>query len=233
MKSLKRQRKAFTLVEVMIVVAISALVTVSILGTFGFVMRAQATAANQAMVRLRSDNVVDQLLQDIQNTSRGRYNATPSYRLSYFGTGAAANSWRVTLLDTVMGSRISWSYASDTGLFTRRVETYSNSATPTVSSKTYDQRFADFRIEETLRSDFEVVTPTGTVDNQTITGLRLWGRAFLTLNPYHTTFQEVDGNGDGDYRNDQVGAQIFGRVFRGDDPRWQYIFNVSGTFRNT
>jgi type II secretory pathway pseudopilin PulG len=230
---MSRKPRAFTLVEVVMVVALSAMVTIPILVTMDFVMRAQATAANQAMVRLRSDNVLDQLIQDIQNTSRGRYNATPLNRLAYFGTGAAANSWRVTLLDTVVGARILWTFDAATGRFSRRFEQYTDSATPLITNQTFDQRFADFRIQETIRSDFEVVTATGTVDNETITGLRLWGRAFLTLKPKHTTFQEVDANNDGDYRNDQVGTQLFGRVFRGDDPRWQYIFNVSGTFRNT
>jgi len=232
-RSMQLRKKGFTLVEAMTVVAISSLVTIPILLTFGFVMRAQVTASNQMQTRIQANAVMDQLLADIQNTSRGRYNATPQNRLTFFGTGPAANSWRVILLDTVTGQRITWEYASDSGLFTRTTELYSNSATPLVDEKVYRQRFADFRIAETTRADFEQTTATGTVVNQTITGLRLWGRAMLSLDPDHTTFQEVDGNDDGDYTGDLVGVEMFNRTDEGDDPKWQYIFNVAGTFRNT
>lgn len=221
-----RRRVAFTLVEIFVALAILVSVAIPMFATFLFVLRGHATATNQSVIRTSTDKVVNQLTTDIRNTSRGRYNEIVEDRLKTTGTG-----YELTLLDSVQGQRIVWVYTNATGRFQRTTTRFNGTATPTVSMNEYDTIFTDLRMTETLRSDNP--TEVGGAATGTITGIRLWGRTMLTLAPYHTTFKEVDGNGDGAYRHDEVGAALFDLDDEGDDPRWQYIFNVQPTFRNT
>jgi type II secretory pathway pseudopilin PulG len=226
--------KAFTLTEALVVVGLMSLVTVPVLYTFQFILRTQATAANQSMVRLDTNKAINQLIFDLRNTSRGMYNEIADNKLKVTsGAGTPNLSYQITILDTVTGQRIRWSYDAVSQQLTRRSEDFSTSATPVISETTFRTRFADFRLEETLRDDIPTETAGGGTVDETITGIRISGRSFLSLRPYHTTFREVDANNDGDFRNDKVGAELFGRDDLGDDPRWQYIFNVQMTFRNT
>jgi prepilin-type N-terminal cleavage/methylation domain-containing protein len=228
-KAMRRhlQNKAFSLVEIMVTVSIMAIALLPITATFIFVIRSHATAANQTQIRLKTQMVLEQLSADIRASSKGRYNALAANRVFTDG-----NIVRVTLLDPVDGMKMTWTYTKATGLL-RRDLAHTVGIVTNNYSKTYDARFTDFTLTETLRDDTPWEITQGVEDNETITGIRVTGRAFLTLQPIHTVMREIDGNGDGSYAEDPVGFGLFGRTDEGDDPAWQHVFNVQISFRNT
>ena len=69
--------------------------------------------------------------------------------------------------------------------------------------------------------------------NPSVVAIEIRGRTLHRLSPGNTIWREVDAGDDGDLRNDSVGAELFGRDNDGDLPRWQYIYNVTTTFRNS
>jgi Tfp pilus assembly protein PilV len=220
-------RSAFTLAETMVTVCLMSIVLIPISATFLFVIRSHATAANQTQVRLQVQTVLEQLSADIRASSKGRYNALAANRVV-----SNPSTIKVTLLDPVDGMKMTWTYNRSTGLLTRELA-HTVGITTNNYSETFKARFTDFSMTETLRDDTPWEIAQGVEDSETITGIRVTGRAFLTLNSTHTAMKEVDGNGDGSYADDFVGNGLFGRTNEGDDPGWQHIFNIQVSFRNT
>ncbi|CAN5303691.1 hypothetical protein BH09SUM1_BH09SUM1_11080 [soil metagenome] len=226
MKLHSKRRQAMTLVEMMFVTAISIMVAVPVLSTMTFVMRTHATAEDQSLQRIRTDKVTDQISMDIRNTSRGTYNSVGWAVLS--GTATTDPTMVLSLFDTVLGQRIKWTYTRSTRKLSRETTQYDGAtAVVTISTKDYNVKFQDFTMAEVIQPD-----PAPATTSQ-ITAIRVVGRTFLTMTPYNTTWQEVDGNGDNDLRDDKIGAALFGRTDQNDDPKWQYVFNVETAFRNT
>ena len=224
-----RRRRGFSLAEAVVSVAISSLVAIPILSTVIFVTRTHATASDVSLSRLEADKVIERMKQDIRSTSRSLYN-----RENWPQLALADGNYTMTLLDSMTGQLITWSYDNDTQRLSRRLEQFTDGTPVLVNTDTFPTVFPDFRLEETKT---QVVllenSETGVITSvDYIGGVRILGRVFLRLRPSNTILQEVDGDGDGSLRNDAVGAALFGLSNNGDDPRWQYIVNVRAAFRN-
>lgn len=218
-----RRRRALTFIETMVVVGILGLISVPIFATLMWVTRAWATTQDMSLTRINTDLIINQLEQDIRNSTVTAYNSPQWPRLS--GTASTAPVMSVTLLDMVHGQRILWTYTRATGRLSRRV-TFLSGGAEAVRQTDYTRIFPDFQLAEVLRNEVGWPAPRAT-------GIRITGRVFHSLEPNNTIWNEIDGNGDDTYRNDIVGRDMFGLTFQGDDPKWQHIFNVQVAFRNT
>lgn len=231
-----RRRRGMTLVEMMMTVFVMGLVLAPLTAAFGFVLRTQATAADVTMVRLKTEQVIARLKADIRGASAGAYNT-----IGYPRVKVVAGNTVLTLLEMGMGSQIVWTYSPSTKKLTRQVGIMSGSSLST-TSETFDLEFNDLVLQEVQYKEFlPVEDPTGTgviiedpTSNQNqITAIRVRGRTLHRLKPNLTVWKEIDANKDGKFDDDAVGRDLFGRTYRGDDPRWQYIFNAQVAFRNS
>lgn len=214
----RRRGAGFTLIEIMFVAGIMLLVTIPISTAFIFVLRVYATAADQALSRTYLDKVMNRLIQDIKNNSSTAYDNASWPRLT--GGNSTDAVLRLVLLDSMMGERVTWTYTRSTQRVTRRVDAWDGASMVQRSTRTYSRRIPDLIMSHRI-------DPEGK-----ITGIRVVARIFVTLKPSNTSWKEQDPNNDGSFRNDRVGASLFGLTNVGDDPVWQYIVNVDPSFRN-
>lgn len=228
----KRRRRGMTLVEIIFVSAITLMITVPMTYTLIFVSKTHATAADQSLQRVRTDKIIDQMIMDIRNTSRGTYNSVGWTLLS--GTGSTAPKMTLSLFDTVMGQRVTWTYTRKIvggkvlyGKLSRQTTAYNGSGSPLIRTTNYPLQFADFTMTEIVQPDPPPAITT------LYTAIRVRGRVLLDINVANTTWKEKDGDNNKDFRDDKIGAALFGRVDKNDDPKWQYIINVEPAFRNT
>ena len=228
-------RRGMTVIELAFASAIFITVSIPVLAAMMFVLRTQATASDVTLTRLQAESVVWQIRADIRNSSSGAYNTVGWPRLL---ETESAISW--TLLDTVGGSRIRWTFEKGSNLLHRDVGTVVDDSMANTRT-TYPVVFVDFRAREIQHTEFAaLVGAGGEVDvedessSQTqVTAIGITGRVFHRLGHHLTVWREVDGNGDGSFADDQLGADLFDRENEGDDPRWQYLFNSQIGFRNS
>ncbi|MGF1572601.1 MAG: PilW family protein [Sumerlaeia bacterium] len=136
-------------------------------------------------------------------------------------------------------------------VLSRRVLDLNDPTASPVTTNYINMPYSDLVFREVRLSEFSVAstTPPGAqltlsdgsvVDDETtaptppsVVAIEIRGRTLHRLSPYNTIWNEIDLNGDGDMRNDAVGELLFGRTDEGDDPKWQYIYNVTTTLRNS
>lgn len=275
----KKIRRGFTLIELLISILIAVPLIASLFAAFLYILRIQATVADQSFVRINTDNAIQRLQQDIRNTSSGLYNSGAWQSLNPLQGGAGnenADRMVLQLLDSANGQRITWTFYrtpqdfdtgvktidADTGLevaVTRKaVNVLSRSvldetvpgATPVVTNYINmpysDLVFDEVRLQEYIPTSAApgaqlLLSDGSLVDDENSAGpgvsqvvaIEIKGRTLHRLTTNNTIIKEIDGDNDGDLRNDKVGAALFGRTNEGDDPKWQYIYNVTTTLRNS
>lgn len=110
--SMKRKKKSFTMMELLVSMAIAAPIVATITATLIFAMRAQATYGDQSMIRYSTDAVLQRLAQDIRNTSASSYNSEvwqfPEPALQ--GEELSAPVMTLRLFDSTNGLRITWTF---------------------------------------------------------------------------------------------------------------------------
>lgn len=222
-----RSRRAVSYIEIMVVSGILGLIATPLFATMLWAARALATTQDVARTRIGVEMTINQMEMDIRNAKAEAYNLGSWKRL----TGTAANDakMKLTLLDMVNGQEIVWTYTRATKKLSRTV-TRTSGGVDATSVTNYDRVYPDFQLAEISRLEYGSDNVTGI---PRITGIRITGRAFQSLKPNNTIWNEVDANHDGSFRNDLVGRDMFGLSYVGDDPKWQYIFNVQVAFRNS
>jgi prepilin-type N-terminal cleavage/methylation domain-containing protein len=253
-RSPRRPRRGFTLTELLMAVSISTIVAGLIMSVMLYVMRTQATVATASVTRYRGKSAVDQMIDDIRNTSAALYNE-PTWP-KVVANPFTANVQTLTLPDVNFGRVIIWRYNRTARTLTRTIENWETGAP--VTNPAADPRdnpdVLDYSAELganivdlvwTENSFNEFVPPapedwvTGGVQTlpsgtyPRITSVNMRVRTVMNLSPNNTAFREVDGNNDGSFLDDDVGAAVFGRTNRGDNPGWQFVINTNIAFRNT
>ncbi|MEQ8820108.1 MAG: hypothetical protein RLY93_07660 [Sumerlaeia bacterium] len=224
------RRRAATLMELLIATSIMLFVTVPMMYSMIFVLRAQATIAAQTRARIEAKIAVNRMVNDIQRTSSELYNAA-----NWTGVETVTDGSDVVrvlrLFDAIRGERIEWEYNETTENLTRT--TFDAVSGSQVHQHNLIGRFANLEWEEVLFREFDSLEEDDSdLTDLTVTAITIRARMFPRLQPPHTVYREFDGNGDGDYEDDATGELLFGLEDLGDDPGWQYVVNISSGFRN-
>lgn len=247
----KRKKKSLglTLVELMFAIVIAAPIVLSLTLTLILTLRTQATYGEQAIIRDTTDSVLNRLAQDIRNTSSSGYNSdewqSPTRALTGItwtrdvDTGedgpplvAQDNQMVLRLIDTANGRSIIWTYDRAQNTLTRQTQDLRNVAAPLVTTNFAQLSFSDLTFREIRQSQIDSALG-GDETSNSITAIHILGRTLSRITRINTVNVEVDGNNDGDIRDDALGAAFFGRTDEGDNPSFQYFYNFEVAFRNT
>lgn len=250
----RRPRRGFSLTEMVMAIAISSMVAALVMSVMFYVMRTQATVSVASVTRFRGKSAMDQMMEDIRNTSASLYNE-PTWP-KVVANPFTANVQTMTLPDVNFGRVIIWRYNRTDRTLTRTIESWETGAPVTDGnsdvranndvldySTELGANIVDLVWTENSFNEFvppapeDWVTggvntlPTGTYPR--ITSINMRVRTVVNMSENNTAFPEVDGNGDGSFLDDDTGAAVFGRTNEGDNPGWQFVINTNIAFRNT
>lgn len=253
LSSLSRSSKGFTLLELMMAILVAVPMMVSMFVAFIYVLQVQATVSDQSFVRMNTDIAIQRLQQDIRNTSSGMYNSN-AFQLRNPLTGGVGHEgesqMQLLLADTANGQEIRWVFDRENSILSRHVIDLTVVGASEVTTDYVRMPFSDLVFDEVRLSEYSTpLAPNGQnllgsngeiieddedyITPSSVVAIEIKGRTLHRLSPKNTIWKEIDVNSDADLRDDTVGAELFGRTDSGDQPKWQYIYNVTTTLRNS